>query len=103
MLTAGHSNHMTSHEGWLFYLEKLEQSGVVETRDDTPHLIEHVGEVPLSHVRQKGKLMNVLHGPTITTNLVCHSDRSSTRGCKFDSHISGASSRKRAKLLHKGA
>ena len=43
---------------------------VVETRDDTPHTIEHVGEVLLSHVGQKWKLMNVLHVPTITKNLV---------------------------------
>ena len=43
---------------------------MVETRDDTLHTIEHVGEVPLSHVGQKGRLMNVLHVPTITKNLV---------------------------------
>ena len=58
---------MTSHEEWFSYLEKLEKQGVVETGDDTPHTIEHVSEVPLSHV---GKLMNVLHVPTITKNLV---------------------------------
>ena len=46
------------------------QPGVVATRDDTPHPIANVGEVPLSHVGQKGKLMNVLHVPTITKNLV---------------------------------
>ena len=46
------------------------ETGVVETRHDTPHLIECVREVPLSHVKQKGKLMNVLHIPTITKNLV---------------------------------
>ena len=66
----GASNHMTSHEDWFSYLEKLEQPGVVETGDDTPHPIEHVGEVPVSHVGQKGKLMNVLHIPTVTKNLV---------------------------------
>ena len=44
------SNHMTSHEEWFSYLETLEQPGVVETGDDTPHTIEHVGEVPLNHV-----------------------------------------------------
>ena len=49
---------------------KSEQPGVLEIGDDTPHLIVHVGEVPLSHVEQKGKLMNVLHVPTITKNLV---------------------------------
>ena len=43
---------------------------MVETGDDTPHLIEHVGEVPINHVRQKGKLMNILHVSTITKNLV---------------------------------
>ena len=51
-------------------LEKPEQLGVAETGEDTSHLIEHVGEVPLSHVRQKGKLMNVHHPLTITKNLV---------------------------------
>ena len=46
------------------------QPGVVATGDDTPHLIANVREVPLSHVGQKGKLMNVLHVLTITKNLV---------------------------------
>ena len=46
------------------------QPGVVATRDDTSHPIANVGEVPLSHVGQKGKLMNVLHVPKITKNLV---------------------------------
>ena len=64
------SKHMTSHEEWFSYLEKSEQQGVVETCDDTTHTIEHIGEVPIKHVRQKGKLMNFLHVPTITMNLV---------------------------------
>ena len=67
---SGASNHMTSHEEWFSYLEKPEQLGVVETGDDAPRTIEHDGEVPLNHVGQKGKLMNVLHIPTITNNLV---------------------------------
>ena len=67
---SGTSNHMTSHKEWFSYLEKPEKQGVVETGDDTLHTIEHVGEVPLKHVGQKGKLMNVLHVPTITKNLV---------------------------------
>ena len=58
---SGASNHITSHEEWFSYLEKPEQSGVVETGDDTLRLIEHAGEVPLNHVGRKGKLMNVLH------------------------------------------
>ena len=46
------------------------QPGVVATRDDTPHPIANVGEVPLSYVRQKGKLMNMLHVPTIMKDMV---------------------------------
>ena len=67
---SGASNHMTSHKEWFSYLEKPEQPRVVEIGDDTLHPIVHVGEVPLNHVGQKGKLMNVLHIPTITKNLV---------------------------------
>ena len=67
---SGTSNHMMSHKEWFSYLEKPGQPGVVETGDDTPHPIEHVGEVCLSHIGPKGKLMNVLHVPTITKNLV---------------------------------
>ena len=63
-------NHMINHKEWLCFLEKPEKLGVVETGDDTPHPIEHIGDVPLSHVGQKGRLMNVLHVLTITKNLV---------------------------------
>ena len=64
------SNHMTSHQEWFSFLKKLEQPGAVETKDNTPDPIVHVGEVPFSHDGRKGKLMNVLHVPTITKNLV---------------------------------
>ena len=47
---SGASNHVTSHKEWFSYLEKLMQSGVVATRDDTLHLIANDGEFPLSHV-----------------------------------------------------
>ena len=43
---------------------------VVETDDDTPHPIKHIGDVPLSHVSQRGIMRNVLHVSTITKNLV---------------------------------
>ena len=52
------------------HLATPKRLGVVATGDDTPHPIANVGEVPLSHVGQKRKLMNVLHVPTITKNLV---------------------------------
>ena len=71
------------------------------TGDDIPHPIANVGEVPLSHVGQKGKLMNVLHVPTITKNW-SRSDRSSTKGWRSGLHTSGASLRKKVVLLHKG-
>ena len=66
----GASNHMTCHKEWFSYLEKPMQPGVVATGDDTPHPIANVGEFPLSHIRPKGTLMNVLHVPTTTKNLV---------------------------------
>ena len=44
------SNHMTNHKEWFSTLEKLEHLGVVETGDDIPHAIKHIGDVPLSHV-----------------------------------------------------
>ena len=64
------SNHMTSHEEGFSYLEKLEESRVVETQDNAPNTIEHVSELPLNYVGQKGKLMNVLHVLIISKNLV---------------------------------
>ena len=67
---SGASNHMTCHKEWFSYLEKPMQPAVVATGDNTPHAIANVGEVPLSHVGLKGKLMNVLHVLTITKNLV---------------------------------
>ena len=93
---------MMSHEEWFSYLEKSEQPGVVETGDDTPHTIEHVGEVPLSHVRQKGKLMNVLHIPTITKNLVLIG-YIVDQGMQVRLTYLGASSKKRTKSLCKDA
>ena len=42
----GASNHMTDRKKWFSTLEKLQQSGVIETSDDTPHSIEHIGDVP---------------------------------------------------------
>ena len=48
------SNYMTNHKECFSYLEKSEQLGVVETEDDTPHPIEHIRDIPLSHVDQNG-------------------------------------------------
>ena len=45
-IDSGTSDHMTSHKEWFSYLEKPMQPGVVATGDETPHLIENIGEVP---------------------------------------------------------
>ena len=66
----GASNHMTNHTEWFSSLEKLEQSRVVETGNNTQHPIKHVGDIPLNHVSQKGVMRNVLHVLTIAKNLV---------------------------------
>ena len=47
---SGASNHITNHEEWFESLKKLEKSRFMETRADTVHTIEHIGDVPLSHV-----------------------------------------------------
>ena len=67
---SGASNHMKNHEEWISRLEKPEQSGFVKTDDDTSHPIEHIGDVPLIHIGQEGRLRNVLHVPMITKNLL---------------------------------
>ena len=66
----GASKHMTNHEEWFTSLRKLEQLGYIETDDDTIHTIEHIGDVPLSHVGQRGCIKNTFHVSTITKNLV---------------------------------
>ena len=63
-------NHMKNHEEWFSSLEKSEQQRVVETGDDTIHPIEHIDDVPLSHVNQRGLMRNDLHVPKITKNLL---------------------------------
>ena len=51
--------------------EKSKTCGIIEMAESIPNPFEAGGViVPLSHVGQKGKLMNVLHVPTITQNLV---------------------------------
>ena len=47
------SNHMTSDVEWFSYSEKPEQQGIVETGDDTPHTIKHVGISPPQSCRKK--------------------------------------------------
>ena len=67
---SGASNHMTNHKEWFSILEKLEQPGVVKTGDNIPHPIGHIRDVPLSHVGQKGRLMNIMQILTVTKTLV---------------------------------
>ena len=37
-------NHMTNHKELFSILEKPEQPRVIETGEDTPHPIEHIGD-----------------------------------------------------------
>ena len=69
-IDSGAFNHMTNHEEWFTSLRELEQLGCVETDDDTIHTIEHIRDIPLSSVGQRGCMKNILHVPTITKNLV---------------------------------
>ncbi|MCO5553272.1 hypothetical protein L7F22_006793 [Adiantum nelumboides] len=65
------SNHMTNHGEWFKELQALQNSGYVETGDDTAHPIMHTGNVPLSLQDGNVKyLADVLHVPNITKNLV---------------------------------
>ena len=51
-------------------LREPERLGVVETGDDSTHMIEHIGDVTLNNHDNKGYMKDVLHVPTITKNLV---------------------------------
>ena len=61
---------MTAHEDWFRELRKLRRPGCVETRDDTVHPFQHVGNVPFGEEGNQTYLKNILHVPTITKNLV---------------------------------
>jgi transposase InsO family protein len=67
---SGASNHMTSHQEWFMNLREPERPGVVETGDDSTHMIQHIGDVALNNHDNKGYMKDVLHVPTITKNLV---------------------------------
>ena len=57
-------------QGVILNFRKAGTTGVVETGEDTPHPIEDIEDIHLSHVGQKGIMRNILHVPTITKNLV---------------------------------
>ena len=94
---------MKNHEEWFSSLEKPEQPGVVETGDDTAHPIEHIEDIPLSYVGQRGIMRNVLCGLTITKNLVSVGQIIDQGMQVWFTHLGYASSRTKAKSLHKGA
>ena len=49
---SGASHHMTSHQEWFRDLRMPDQPGYIETVDNTPHPIRHIGGVPF---RKEGK------------------------------------------------
>ena len=61
---------MTSHQEWFRDLRMPNQPGYIETEDDTPHPIRHIGDVPFGKECNQTCIKNVLHVPTITKNLV---------------------------------
>ena len=67
---SGASHHMTSHQEWFRDLRTPDRPDYIETRDDTPHPIRHIGNVPFGKENNQTCIKNVLHVPTITTNLV---------------------------------
>ena len=89
---SGASNHMTYYKEWFLELRELERPVYVETEDDTTHPIRHIGNVSFGEKGKKTYIKNVFHVPTITKNLV----KWLSKGCKFDSTKTGASSKKRA-------
>ena len=66
---SGASNHMTNNEEWFSHL-RSGSNQVLLTRDDTSHGIEHLRDVPLSHIGLREIMRNVLHVSVITKNLV---------------------------------
>ena len=67
---SGASHHMTSHQEWFRDLRTPDRPGYIETGDDTPHPIRHIGDVPFGKEGEQTCIKNVLHVPTITKNLV---------------------------------
>ena len=68
---SGASNHMTCHHTWFNEMKEPSKPRYVEIGVDTMHPIEHVESVPLAMDDGRNKcLVDVLHVPTITKNLV---------------------------------
>ena len=51
---------MTSHEEWFRDLRTPDRPDYIETGDDTPHPIRHIGDVPFRK-GEKTCIKNVLH------------------------------------------
>ena len=66
----GASHHMTSHQEWFRDLGTPNRPNYIETGDDTPHPIRHIGNVPFGKEGEQTCIKNVLHVLTITKNLV---------------------------------
>ena len=82
---------MMRHEEWFSYLEKPKKQGVVETGDNTPHTIKHVGEVPLNYFGQERE----------THERVIRPDKNEEPGVGWTDHRLGdASSIHESQVLH---
>ena len=63
------SHHMTSHQEWFRELRMPDRPDYIETGDDTPHLLQHISNVPFMKEGEQTCIKHVLHVPTITKNL----------------------------------
>ena len=73
----------------------------METGDDTPHPIRHIGDVPFGKEGEQTCIKNVLHVPTITKNLVSV-DQIVEQGMQVRFNNEGCFIEKDGRLIAKG-
>ena len=98
---SGASHHMMSHQEWFRDLRTPDRPDYIETGDDTPHPIRHIGDVPSGKEGEKTCIKNVLHVPTITKNLVSV-DQIMEQGTQIRFNNEGCFIEKDDRLIAKG-
>ena len=64
------SNHVTSHKVWFWELWKPDRVDYVETRDDTIHPLQHIGNIRFDNDGKQTYIKNVLHVTPVKKNPV---------------------------------
>ena len=62
---SGASNHMKTHQEWIWELREPERPDYVETGDDTTHPIRHINNVLFGKEVKQTYIKNFLYVPTI--------------------------------------